>query len=282
MTPGALLTTAPAPSARLSAARRRELGACLRAYRGLIEPASVGLPAGARRRGPGLRREELASLAGVSLTWYTGLEQGRVAASAQVLDAVGRVLRLDEVGRRHLRRLGAPEPRERAASDSQLRAVAPLVDGWRDGPAALLDHRLDVAAVNTAWVRLFGDPAEYEPARRHLLWLVAGAPAGARGLLLPVARQFRMAADLHPADPRIIEVAALLRADHPRLTPVWDCRGVGAFGRPAVDLAGEPAAAHLLHPTGEPGIALLVAATACAEIRAAAPRREVTRAVLPA
>ncbi|WP_083866902.1 MULTISPECIES: helix-turn-helix domain-containing protein [Frankia] len=251
-------TATPATPAT-PAARRRELGACLRAYRRLVEPASVGLPAGGRRRIQGLRREELASLAGVSLTWYTGLEQGRVTASAQVLDAVGRVLRLDEVGRRHLRRLVAPEPPAIAPPGEHLRGLAGLLDSWPASPAALLDHHLDIVATNAAWARAWGDPAGHEPARRHVLWLLAAASAPAE-LLLPVARQFRMAADLHAGDPRIAEIGALLRADHPALDLVWDCRGIGAFGHPTFDLVGEPAAAHLLHPTGRPEIAVLVAA----------------------
>ncbi|WP_261557796.1 MmyB family transcriptional regulator [Frankia tisae] len=253
----AAATTATAATA--AAARRRELGACLRAYRRLVEPASVGLPDGGRRRSRGLRREELASLSGVSLTWYTGLEQGRAAASAQVLDAVGRVLRLDEVGRRHLRRLSAPEPPAVAPRGEYLRGLAGLLDSWPTSPAALLDHRLDIVATNAAWARIWGDPAGYEPARRHVLWLLAVASAPAE-LLLAVARQFRMAADLHAGDPRIGEIGALLRADHPALGLVWDCRGVGAFGHPTIDLAGEPATAHLLHPTGQTEIAILVAA----------------------
>jgi len=69
-----------------------------------------------------------------------------------------------------------------------------------------------------------------------------------------------MAADMHAGDPRITEIGAVLRLDHPDLEDLWDCRGVGAFGRPSIDLAGEPATAHLLHPTGQPSLAVLVAA----------------------
>ncbi|MCM3883192.1 helix-turn-helix domain-containing protein [Frankia sp. R82] len=271
------------------AARRRELGACLRAYRNLIEPASVGLPGGGRRRTRGLRREELAALAGVSLTWYTGLEQGRVTPSAQVLDAVGRVLRLDAVGRRHLHRLAAPEPgpasalpREHTTSQAPGRsgpssalaalrtsevlrtsaALGALLQTWPASPAALLDHRLDVVATNTSWDRAFGHPADHEPAHRHVLWLLAGAPTPVPDLLPALARQFRMAADLYADEPRTAEIGRLLRADHPVLRPLWDCRGIGAFGHPPLQLDGQPATAHLLHPTGEPGTSVLVAASA--------------------
>ncbi|MCM3922536.1 hypothetical protein ND748_12810 [Frankia sp. AiPs1] len=139
------------------------------------------------------------------------------------------------------------------------RVTVATTSGWPASPAALLDHHLDIVATNAAWARAWGDPAGYEPARRHVLSLLAAASAPAE-LLLPVARQFRMAADLHAGDPRIAEIGALLRADHPALGLVWDCRGIGAFGRPMFELAGEPAAAHLLHPTGQPEIAVLVAA----------------------
>src|SRR5215470_9973668 len=98
---------AEAPDSRTEAASRRaELSAFLRSRRARIRPQDVGLPPGARRRTPGLRREELAQLAGVGVTWYTWLEQGRpINVSVQVLDAVARTLRLDSVERAHLFRL---------------------------------------------------------------------------------------------------------------------------------------------------------------------------------
>lgn len=168
------------------------------------------------------------------------------------------------MGRRHLRRLSSPEPPSVAPPAGHLCGLAGLLDSWPASPAALLDHRLDVVATNAAWVRAWGDPAGYEPARRHVLWLLAAVSAP-DGLLLAVARQFRMASDLHAGDPRVAEIGALLRADHPDLGPVWDCRRVGAFGDPVIDLAGEPATAHLLHPTGRTEIAVLIAAPRAGE-----------------
>src|SRR3954468_15704676 len=116
---------APPPSA----ARRSELADFLRDRRARVTPDSVGLPANGRRRTPGLRREEVAQLAGVGLSWYTWLEQGRdIRPSAEVLDALGRVLRLDTGERAHLFHLARVElplpagdyPREAPA---ELRAV---------------------------------------------------------------------------------------------------------------------------------------------------------------
>src|SRR5256885_6022838 len=96
--------------------KRDELAAFLRSRRDRVTPQEVGLAPGMRRRTPGLRREEVAQLAGVGVTWYTWLEQGRpINASVQVLDAIGRVLRLGPSERWHLYRLaevpGVPAPR---------------------------------------------------------------------------------------------------------------------------------------------------------------------------
>src|ERR1700753_4510241 len=112
---------APSPTLdappRLTAARRpaeprrAELARFLRARRERVTPQEVGLPPGPRRRTPGLRREELALLAGVGITWYTWLEQGRpINASVQVLDAVARALRLDDAAREHLYQLAEATP----------------------------------------------------------------------------------------------------------------------------------------------------------------------------
>src|SRR5882757_10002649 len=98
--------------ARGNAVRRQELAGFLRSRRERITPEQVGLPLVGRRRTPGLRREEVAQLAGVGVTWYTWLEQGRdINASDQVLLAISRTLRLDPHERAHLYRLaGAPVP----------------------------------------------------------------------------------------------------------------------------------------------------------------------------
>src|SRR5436305_14876459 len=91
--------------------RRRELAAFLRSRRERLTPADVGLPPGGRRRTPGLRREEVALLAGVGMTWYTWLEQGRdINASDQVLDAIARTLMLDPHERTHLFTLAGLTP----------------------------------------------------------------------------------------------------------------------------------------------------------------------------
>jgi transcriptional regulator with XRE-family HTH domain len=245
-------------------ARRRELGACLRAYRRQVAPEQVGLPAGGRRRTPGLRREEVAALAGVGLSWYTWLEQGRVTASGHVLESVGRVLGVDGAGRRHLRLLSAQaEPPPVAAPAADL---GPLLAGFA-GPAVLLDHRLDVVAANPGWARVWGDPGDVEPARRNVLWQLASGASSVPvvdrdALVTALRRQFRMAANLYTGDPRIAQVAELLHADAPGYSPLWDCRGIGAFGAPTVVVDGQRLRAHLLEPADRPGSMLLFLAPA--------------------
>jgi transcriptional regulator with XRE-family HTH domain len=104
-------------SRRAGEQRQAELGEFLKARRAQLSPGDFGLPRGSRRRTPGLRREEVALLAGVGVTWYTWLEQGRqINASTQVLDPVARTLRLDRVEREHLYRLAEATPLRSAYS----------------------------------------------------------------------------------------------------------------------------------------------------------------------
>ncbi|MFI7272854.1 helix-turn-helix transcriptional regulator [Streptomyces sp. NPDC049879] len=142
--------------------RRPELGAFLRSRRARIAPADVGMPPGFRRRTPGLRREEVAQLAGVGVTWYTWLEQGRpINASAQVLDAVARTLRLDAAEREHLYHLaevpyhgGAdkePDSCARLAPDLQA-----MLDALHPLPAVLFNARFDALGLNEAYAALSG------------------------------------------------------------------------------------------------------------------------------
>src|ERR1700722_4640661 len=113
----ALNGSAPVGTGSVASARRTELAAFLRSRRERIQPEDVGLPPGTRRRTAGLRREELAQLAGVGVTWYTWLEQGRkINASVQVLDAIATTLRLDATERAHLFRL-ADVPGEAGPAD---------------------------------------------------------------------------------------------------------------------------------------------------------------------
>lgn len=132
-----------------------QLGTFLRARREQITPERVGLPDHGRRRVPGLRREELAMLAGVSVDYYVRLEQGRNDhPSPQVLDAIARVLQLDDAEARYLRELAVPPPpsRRRGAAERKAEQVSPILErlllGLREQPAFVLGRYLDVLAVN--------------------------------------------------------------------------------------------------------------------------------------
>ena len=130
--------------------RRSELASFLRSRRERLDPEVLGLPTGTRRRTPGLRREEVAQLAGVGVTWYTWLEQGRqINASVQVLDAVARTLRLDPAETEHLYQL-ADVPAVPAVSGCRRLdpEVQQILDGLRPLPVAVVNGRSDVLAWN--------------------------------------------------------------------------------------------------------------------------------------
>lgn len=132
------------------------IGRFLRARRELVRPEEVGIPIGTpptRRRVPGLRREELAMLAGVSADYYVRLEQGRDQhPSEQVLDALARALRLDDDATAHLHELARPAPRRRRRPAARLERVRPslqrLMDAWSESPAVVIGRRMDVLAAN--------------------------------------------------------------------------------------------------------------------------------------
>jgi len=147
---------------------RRELGEFLRTRRERLTPRQAGLPTTGRRRTPGLRREEVAVLAGVGVTRYTWLEQGRaINVSMQVLMAVGRALRLDDTEKRHLQRLAGLRlpPTESAVHEPALvAAFQPVLDKLDPYPACLQTPLFDMVAYNRTYRFLFTDmdmiPAE--------------------------------------------------------------------------------------------------------------------------
>jgi transcriptional regulator with XRE-family HTH domain len=153
--------------------RRYELADFLRKRRAAIQPEDVGLQNGSRRRTPGLRREEVAQLAGVGTTWYTWLEQGRdVRASLEVLEALARALKLTPAERIHLILLGRGEEAPPVAGPPER--VSPtlkrLIDGLDPNPACLLGRRWDYLAWNRATTALFGDYAKLPRAARNHVW----------------------------------------------------------------------------------------------------------------
>lgn len=153
---------------------RTELAAFLRSCRERILPEDVGLPAGKRRRTPGLRREEVAALAGVGLTWYTWLEQGRdIGVSAAFLDSLSRTFKLDAMERRHLFLLAhqrpPPEPGKTWCIVPPL--IHRLMEDLARRPAYVLNLRWDVLAFNAAANQVF-QFSSHSVERRNFLWLL--------------------------------------------------------------------------------------------------------------
>jgi transcriptional regulator with XRE-family HTH domain len=157
----------------VSDTRQRELGQFLRSRRERLTPAQAGLATFGRRRTPGLRREEVAQLAGVGVTWYTWLEQGRdIHASDQVLGAIARTLVLDPDERRHLFALAGAETalpvRDCAEVNPAIRAVLDKLDPY---PACVQTARFDILAYNHAYRHLSIDLETFPEADRNCLVL---------------------------------------------------------------------------------------------------------------
>ena len=195
-----------------STARRTELAAFLRSRRERISPEDVGLPVGTRRRTAGLRREELAQLAGVGVTWYTWLEQGRpINASVQVLDAIARTLRLDTIERAHLFRL-ADVPGAAGPADCVECPLPPEVQRILDAmpfPASVATERFDLLAWNKMYAALFPR--------------VTQAPAGERNTLLSCLTGPACCSPLPEQDKYSAMLIAQLRAAYGRHVgdPAW-------------------------------------------------------------
>jgi transcriptional regulator with XRE-family HTH domain len=153
--------------------RRRELAAFLRSRRERIQPDEVGFAPGGRRRTPGLRREEVAQLAGVGVTWYTWLEQGRdINVSAQVLEAISRTLRLDRLERNHLYTLaGIALGPAKSTCDVLPASIQKMLDKLSPYPAQVLNSRYDVLAFNDAYTKVIIDMESVPLEERNLLWL---------------------------------------------------------------------------------------------------------------
>ncbi|GAA3454970.1 helix-turn-helix transcriptional regulator [Dactylosporangium matsuzakiense] len=202
-----------------------ELGAFLRSRRERIAPADAGLPVTGRRRTPGLRREELALLAGISATWLTYLEQGRdVRPSGQVLDALARALRLTRTEHEHLRRLaggvGPPEPGAAEEVAPEVAGVPALLGG---NPAYVTGICYDVLAVNDAAAELFRGIA---PGGNVVRWMLT-EPA-AREVLVDweqearsIVARLRAIAGRHPGHPRVARLVADLTAASPEVRAWW-------------------------------------------------------------
>jgi transcriptional regulator with XRE-family HTH domain len=215
---------------------RRALADFLRARRESIRPDQVGLPTGRGRRTPGLRREEVALLAGVSVTWYTWLEQGRrINASDDVLLAIGRALRLDSAGQAHLLALTEPGTASVEAPREAPSALIRLLDALLPAPAYVLGPHWEFVAWNEAQERLYPRLAELEPPRCNLLWVLFADPA-TRELIVDWdihARQalaeFRASTSSNRHDPAMVELVDLVTAESDAFAAWWPEHDVSGF-----------------------------------------------------
>ncbi|SDK60509.1 Helix-turn-helix domain-containing protein [Streptomyces indicus] len=159
-------------------ARRQELADFLRSRRERITPEQVGLPRGARRRTPGLRREEVAALSAVGVTWYTWLEQARpIQVSPQVLDALARALLMDPTERHHLFALaGSADPAPGTRCPTLSDELLGLLEQLEPVPACIQNSRYDILAYNRTYARLFCDLDALPPEDRNCVLLTYTHP----------------------------------------------------------------------------------------------------------
>lgn len=209
--------------------RQRELGAFLRSRRERLSCGEVGLPATTRRRTPGLRREEVAMLTGISTTWLTYLEQGRkVQASRQVLDALARTLQLNPVERAHVFDLAAETPPS-ATHPVLDQSVVSVVQAMNPNPAYVTSGDFDLLAWNDAAQQLIPGMfvPRHEGERPNLARWLFSRPDARRAfpewesVAQGVLARLRTATGRHPGDPRYTELVEELRTTSPEARDWW-------------------------------------------------------------
>ncbi|MFJ4160067.1 helix-turn-helix transcriptional regulator [Microbacterium testaceum] len=213
---------------------RAEFAGFLRSRRARLRPSDVGLPEGTRRRVAGLRREEVAQLAGVGLTWYTWLEQGRpIAASAQVVAAIARAPRLSDDERDHLFALADLPVPDREARLCVGATHLDLLEKLLPYPAAVQTARFDIRAYNRAYRYLFDDLDEMPTERRNCAVLLFTDSEWQRSHVdldhaqRRIAARLRAAYGRHHEEPSWQRFVAELEEESPRFAELWRLGDVG-------------------------------------------------------
>jgi transcriptional regulator with XRE-family HTH domain len=214
-----------------------EFAAALRRWRDRVTPAAVGLPAGGHRRAAGLRREEVALLAGISVDYITRLEQGRATSpSAQVVEAIARALRLSRDEREHLFRLAAqPLPGPGTVPSHITPSVQRLLDRLSGTPVSVSDAAWTLLTCNPLWAALIGDPSTLHGWERNSVWRhflspnerVLQTPEQAMSFERSMAADLRGATGRYPADKSLQRLIAELHTGSPRFAELWDSGIVG-------------------------------------------------------
>jgi len=209
-----------------------EFGRTVRRWRDRLVPDAVGVPAGGRRRASGLRREELARLAGISVDYLTRLEQGRsTSPSAQVVEALARALRTSDAEREHLFRLaGQVAPGVQLVSSRIGPSVQRLLDRLTGVPVAVYDATWTLVDANPHYDALMGDTTGWSGIERNALWRHLVGP-GSRAVHTPAEHaefvtglvgDLRRTAGRYPEDPRLARLVAELRGLSPEFVRLWE------------------------------------------------------------
>ncbi len=212
-----------------------EFGQAVRRRRDRVSPEAAGLRIGGRRRATGLRREELAGLAGISVDYLTRLEQGRATSpSAQVVEALARALRVSDAERELLFRLaGLVAPGRDVVSSRIAPSVQRLLDRLSSNPVAVYDAAWTLVVANAAYDALMGETGSWRGIERNGVWRNLIGP-GTRALDTAEERaefeallvaDLRLTAARYPADRRLQRLVADLRARSPRFVEFWESDG---------------------------------------------------------
>jgi transcriptional regulator with XRE-family HTH domain len=214
-----------------------EFGQAVRRWRDRVSPESAGLPAGGQRRAAGLRREELALLAGISVDYVTRLEQGRAShPSAQVVAALARALRLSDTERSHLFRLaGLATPGPETVPGHLTPSVQRMLDRLTGTPVAVYDATWTLLVANAAYAALMGDVSGRRGHQRNGVWRnflgpggrVRHTPEERRAFEAALVADLRAAADRYPADPGLRRLVGELRSGSARFAELWSSGTVG-------------------------------------------------------
>ncbi|MEU6989464.1 helix-turn-helix transcriptional regulator [Streptomyces sp. NPDC046465] len=225
--------------------------------RARVSPSEAGLPdGGARRRTPGLRREEVAVLAGVGASWYQWLEQGRdISVSPQVLDSVARVLKLSSAERRHLyvlSGLNPPAPEVAQTDWGMCEGLNRLIDTWMPYPAHIMDAYWNCVMYNDAAASVLG--MRSETADNCLLTFftdtIYRARATSWGANAPqIVAMYRAACSEHPDDDGFAAVIAAAKAVSPEFGELWERRDILPGGQVAKEIEHPVVGALFLEST---------------------------------
>jgi transcriptional regulator with XRE-family HTH domain len=234
--------------------RYQELANFLKARRARISPSQVGLSKGSRRRTSGLRREEVAQLAGIGVTWYTWLEQGRsIRVSVQVLESISRALLLDDNEKAHLFALAQQalpvEMPDRPETISPF--LQHLLDNLTLSPSLVMDFRWNVLGWNRSAAVIFGDFAKMTPLERNTVWRFFTWPSY-RQLFVdwePLAKnmvaRFRATSGRHIEDPKLAKFIAALKQENPDFKRWWSEYDIDG-SESGIKILNHPVAGQLL------------------------------------